>query len=62
MREAELERVLRDLRVFRIFEGANDILRLAISLEGLKFSGQHLAATAKSPLGMVGLFTGRVSR
>jgi len=42
MREPGLERVLRDLRIFRIFEGANDILRLFISLTGLEHAGRHL--------------------
>ncbi|XP_064456269.1 very long-chain specific acyl-CoA dehydrogenase, mitochondrial-like [Ornithodoros turicata] len=42
MREAGLERVMRDLRIFRIFEGANDILRLFIALQGLQFAGGHL--------------------
>uniref|UniRef100_A0A131YME8 Very long-chain specific acyl-CoA dehydrogenase, mitochondrial n=2 Tax=Rhipicephalus TaxID=426455 RepID=A0A131YME8_RHIAP len=42
MRDAGLERCLRDLRIFRIFEGANDILRLFVALQGLQYAGGHL--------------------
>ncbi|CAH8556652.1 unnamed protein product [Dicrocoelium dendriticum] len=62
MKDTNLERILRDLRVFRIFEGANDILRLFISLTGLNYAGKHLAARAQSPFGAVGLAADRCKR
>jgi len=42
MKEAGLERVMRDLRIFRIFEGTNDILRLFVALTGIQYAGSHL--------------------
>lgn len=39
MKHTGLERVLRDLRVFRIYEGSNDVLRLFIALSGIQYAG-----------------------
>uniref|UniRef100_A0A915D3B3 Acyl-CoA dehydrogenase/oxidase C-terminal domain-containing protein n=1 Tax=Ditylenchus dipsaci TaxID=166011 RepID=A0A915D3B3_9BILA len=42
MRDCGLERVLRDLRIFRIFECANDIMRMFVALTGMQYAGKHL--------------------
>ncbi|XP_067851842.1 very long-chain specific acyl-CoA dehydrogenase, mitochondrial [Heptranchias perlo] len=42
MQETGIERVMRDLRIFRIFEGTNDILRLFIALTGIQKAGNYL--------------------
>jgi len=53
MRDTGLEKIMRDLRIFRIFEGTNDILRLFIALTGMQYAGshlKHLRNAAKNPL------------
>ena len=36
LQDCGVERVMRDLRIFRIFEGTNDILRLFVALTGIQ--------------------------
>ncbi|XP_068128041.1 very long-chain specific acyl-CoA dehydrogenase, mitochondrial [Hyperolius riggenbachi] len=48
MKDTGVERVLRDLRIFRIFEGANDILRLFVALQGLQGAGKELKSLQKA--------------
>jgi alkylation response protein AidB-like acyl-CoA dehydrogenase len=53
MREFPYERVVRDCRINRIFEGTNEILRLYVGLSGIKEPGEALADVAK---GVKGIF------
>ncbi|GAB0098800.1 very long-chain specific acyl-CoA dehydrogenase, mitochondrial [Sergentomyia squamirostris] len=65
MKAAGLERVMRDLRIFRIFEGTNDILRLFVALTGIQYAGSHLKELQrafKNPAANLGLIFQESSR
>merc|ERR1711983_520090 len=55
MRALGLEKVMRDLRIFRIFEGTNDILRLFVALTGIQNAGA-------SPISNFGVVLGEVAK
>jgi alkylation response protein AidB-like acyl-CoA dehydrogenase len=52
MKEYPYERVVRDSRINRIFEGTNEILRLFIGLSGMKDAGDQLKDVARSLSGI----------
>ncbi|XP_072329567.1 very long-chain specific acyl-CoA dehydrogenase, mitochondrial-like isoform X1 [Scyliorhinus torazame] len=63
MQETGIERVMRDLRIFRIFEGTNDILRLFIALTGIQKTGDYfkrLQMIMKKPLSDPGALTEQI--
>merc|ERR1719209_1235255 len=65
MKALGLEKVMRDLRIFRIFEGTNDILRLFVALSGIQYAGGHLRElqkAIKNPIGNFGVVLGEVSK
>nr|XP_012632548.1 very long-chain specific acyl-CoA dehydrogenase, mitochondrial isoform X3 [Microcebus murinus] len=65
MKETGVERVLRDIRIFRIFEGTNDILRLFVALQGCMDKGKELSglgSALKNPFGNAGLLLGEAGK
>jgi len=47
MKECGLEKIMRDIRTYRIFEGTNDILRLFIASTGINYAGKYLKELQK---------------
>ncbi|MEX2425031.1 MAG: acyl-CoA dehydrogenase family protein [Acidimicrobiia bacterium] len=42
MKDEPFEKILRDIRIFPIFEGANDVMRMFVALNGLETVGEEL--------------------
>jgi alkylation response protein AidB-like acyl-CoA dehydrogenase len=70
MRDEPYEKVIRDIRIFPIFEGANDVMRAFIALSGMKPLGDELKEMGglelSDPIGSIGVLAdyvaGRVKR
>ena len=64
MRDQPYEQIVRDIRIFPIFEGANDVLRSFVSLSVLKPLGDELKLLSdidlKDPIGVIGAWAGYV--
>ena len=64
MKALGLEKVMRDLRIFRIFAGHNNT-RLIVALSGIQYAGGHLhelQKAIKNPIGNFGIVVGEVSK
>ena len=59
MKDEPYEQILRDIRIFPIFEGANDVMRAFIALSGMKPVGEKLEGLGDiglgDPIGSIGI-------
>jgi acyl-CoA dehydrogenase family member 9 len=59
LRSEPWEKIVRDIRIFPIFEGANDVMRAFIALGGIKPVGEKLEGLGdldwSSPIGAIGV-------
>ncbi len=59
MKTEPYEKTLRDIRIFPIFEGANDVMRAFVALSGMKPVGEKLAEVGEiglaDPIGSIGV-------
>ena len=66
MRDAPYEKTLRDIRIFPIFEGANDVMRTYVALNGLQPLTEYLAGlediSLREPIRSIGVLAGYVGR
>ena len=59
MKDEPYEKILRDIRIFPIFEGANDVMRAFVALSGMKPVGEKLSGLGEiglgDPIGSIGV-------
>jgi len=66
MKDEPYEKILRDIRIFPIFEGANDVMRAFVALSGMKPVGEELSELGEiglgDPIGSIGVLADYVGR